>query len=264
MLHVILAACLLFVPAPASAPTADLKEIKAQFEALHQKDDRAGCVALWKANPSAVLPVIDQDLEGSLKLWERSKEKPDTAKIATMHTRALWGARAAAEATGHPILVEYASSFVGWNDAQKASFRGGQKAFGAAMKALQGKDAKAALESARECSSKALPLGDWWGAAMGWDAEGNAQRALGAGEAALAAFTQARIAYHDLGLAGDEYQALTAIVELCQELGRPARGCDAADQAIALAKSLGDKDGEAALAKKRADLEAKLGGAPAK
>lgn len=250
MLHAFLAALLFFTP---TAAVAGPKEVKAQFEALHAKGDAQGCVELWKANRAAVLAVIDQDLEGSLKLWEQSKEKPDAAKIAALHERALWGARAAGEAFGHPILVEYASSFVGWDDAQKASFRAGQKAFGAAMKALQSKDGAAALAAARECTSLALPLGDWWGAAMGFGAEGHARRMLGENEAALAAFTQARLVYHDLGLAGDEYQSLSAIVELCGDLGRHARGRDAADQAIVLARALGDQDGEAALVKRRAE-----------
>jgi hypothetical protein len=241
--------------APALRVASGIKEVKAEFEALHAKKDRAGCVALWKSNAGAVLPVIDADLEGSLKLAEG--KAPDAAKIATLHERALWGAAAAAEATGHPILVEYTASFVGWDDAQKQSFRAGQKAFGAAMKALQAGDGKAALEAGRECTSRALPLGDWWGAAMGLDAQGNAHKALGANEEALAAFTQARLVYHDLGLVGDEYQAARAIVDLCKTLGRNVRGRVTAEQALALAKALGD-------AKGAAEIEIALAGFAAK
>src|SRR5688500_2178938 len=81
--------------ARSAAPAQGVKEVKTQFEALHAKKDHAGCVALWKSNGGAVLPVIDADLEGSLKIAEG--KAPDAAKIAALHERALWGAAAAAE-----------------------------------------------------------------------------------------------------------------------------------------------------------------------
>ena len=252
---------LLLSPAPA-AP--GLKEVKAEFEALHAKQDRAGCVALWKAHPDAVLAVIDRDLEGSLKLFESPKSgAPDPAAIAALHARALWGAQAAVDATGHPILLEYASSFVGWDDEQKKTFRGGQKAFGTAMKALEKGDAKAALDAANDCVAKATSLGDWWGAAMGLDAQGRAHAALGAHAESLKSFGGARLVYHDLGLVGDEYGAAQGIVAACASLDRAVRGRAAASQAIELAKRLGDAKGAAELYEARAKFEEKLGDAAA-
>jgi len=232
-----------------------VEEVKAEFEALHAKGDRAACVELWRKHAGVVLPVIDADLEGSLRIAEG--KAPDAAEIAKLHERALWGARAAAEASGHPILLEYASSFVGWDAAQQQSFRAGQKAFGAARKALKAKDAAAALAAGRECTTRALPLGDWWGAAMGLDAQADAHQALGAHEDALAAFTQARLVYHDLGLVGDEYRTTRAIAELCARLGRAPRAREAAEQALALARQVGDAKGAAELEALRAGTAAK-------
>lgn len=230
------------------------KEVRAKFVEFAGKKDHDGLLALWRANPGAVLGTIDADLEGSLKVREKAKDKePDMAKIAEMHARALWGARIAFEASGDPMILDYASSFVGWNAAQRKQFREGQAASGRAGQALGKKDGAAALAAGTECLEKAMTLGDWWGSAMGLDGICAAQRVLGQNEKALEAAAQAAAIYHSLGLAGDELGASMAMAELCQTLDRPARAQVACDRALALAKAM--KNDEAvqqveALAKK--------------
>jgi hypothetical protein len=248
-------------PSPVSAPVVTsiaLEEpVRKQFVDLAGKKDHDGCLALWKAHPGDVLGTIDADLEGSLRVREKAGS-PDLAKIADMHARALWGAAIAYEASGHPMIQDYASSFVGWDEAQRKSFRGGQAAFGKAMDALKKNDAKAALAAGNDCLQRAAPLGDWWGTAMGYHAIAVSQQALGENEKALEAASQERTIYHDLGLAGDEYSATLLMVDLCESLDRPARGKIACERALEMAKRLGDADGEKQLATKRDAFDAKL------
>ena len=245
---------LLLTLAPAVTPMVDSKAVRKQFVELAGKQDHDACLALWRANPGAVLGTIDADLEGSLKVREKAGE-PDLQKINELLTRAMWGAQIAAEASGHPMILDYAASFVGWNDAERKRFRGGQAAFGRALKALDAKEADKALAAGEECLSLARPLGDWWGTAMGFDAIAAAQEALGQHEKALEAASVARTIYHDLGLEGDEYSALQSMTSMCQKLGRIARAKVSCDAAIALAKRLKDDDGQKRLEQKRVELD---------
>lgn len=251
-------AALLSCPSTATAaPIAIDKDVRAQFVELAAKKDHDACLALWRAHPGEVLGTIDADLEGSLKVREKSSD-PDMKKIGEMHARALWGAEISFEASGHPLILDYASAFVGWDDAQRKLFREGQGAFRRSMKALETKDAKAALTAGQECLDRAAPLGDWWGSAMGYDAIAAAQKALGANEKALESASFARTIYHDLGLEADEYSAANTMIEMCTALARPARGKVTCDRALALAKKLGDAEGEKRLTAQRATFEAAL------
>jgi hypothetical protein len=248
--------CLVLLQTPsAPAPVQNPKEARAQFVELAGKKDHDACLALWKAHPDAVLPTIDADLEGSLKAREKSGDaKPDA--VAAMHARAIWGAQIAFEATGDPLILDYASSFVGWGETERKSFRAGQAAFRSAMNALKEGDAKAALAAGQQCLDAASPLGDWWGTAMGYDAIAAAQKALGAYFPALEAAAHARAIYHGLGLEGDEYAAATEVCDLCVRTQRVARGKTACQVALALAKKLHDADGEKSLLAQQSALEA--------
>ena len=64
---------------------------------------------------------------------------------------------------------------------------------GRAGKALKEGKGEDALRAARECTARALPLGDWWGTAMGLSAEGRALAMLGKHEESLAQASQARL-----------------------------------------------------------------------
>ncbi len=242
-------------PAPAAQAPAPGQEVRKQFMDLATKKDHDACLALWKANPDAVLQTIDADLEGSLKARERSTD-PNMVAILDMHARALWGAQIAFEATGDPLILDYASAFVGWNDEQRKSFRAGQAAYRSATTALKQKDAKAALVAGQQCLDLASLLGDWWGTAMGYDAIAASQKSLGALDKALEAAAHARAIYHGLGLEGDEYSAATEIADLCVTLKRIARGKAACKIGLALAKKLGDADGEKSLLAQQQALDA--------
>lgn len=230
------------------------KEVRAQFVELAAKKDHDGCLALWTKNPEAVLSTIDADLEGSLKARERSSE-PNMNAILTMHQRALWGAQIAFEASGDPLILDYASAFVGWDEPQRKKFREGQAAFRAAMHSLETGDAKSAFASGKQCLECASPLGDWWGTAMGYDALAASHKALGEYDHALEAASRARAIYHGLGLTGDEYAAAATMADVCVHMKLAARGKAAFQLAIALAKKIGDADGEKNLTAQQTALE---------
>jgi len=226
-------------------------DVGAEYRRLAEAQDADGLTKLWKAHPGRILGTIDSDLEGSLAAWEASPDAPDTKKIKALHERALWGARIASEATGRPIFHDYASSFVGWTRTQKESFRAGQAAYGRAGKSLKSGEGDEALRAARECTTRALPLGDWWGTAMGLSAEGRALALLGKHEESLAQSSQARLIYGQLGLSSNEYRNLQSMVGALIELERWPRALVAIDSAIALSKTLADGDGEKRLAADR-------------
>ncbi len=231
------------LPTLAPRPVEDARKA---FVAAAAAQDEAACRGLWRAQRGAVLPVIDADLEGSLKVREDAGARALTAqeeqKIASMHARALWGARQA-DACGHAFVLDYAASFVAWDERQRADFRAGQKAYREARGALEKGDARAALESARRCRELAAPLGDWWGAQMGWEAEARARDVLGEKEAALAAWSRVRLVARALSLVGDEYEASAAVARLAADMKATERAKAALDAALALGRELGDEQG---------------------
>jgi len=208
-------------------PAAEAPDLTTLYQGFCADEDFDGLVALWQKNKTRVLGTIDRDLEGSLALWESvqggSTEEvplPDDAKAAidALHARALFGARAASAAFDRPIFLDYASSFVGWSTKQKRAFREGQAAFGRAVGGLRTDDHAAALEGGQQCFDLALPLGDWWGTAMGLGAKGRALLAMDRKEEALAALSQARLLNHELGLEQAEARNLTDMLDVLEDL----------------------------------------------
>ncbi|TAJ24056.1 MAG: hypothetical protein EPO68_02120 [Planctomycetota bacterium] len=215
-------------------------DLRKAFEELDAKKDEAGLREFWKQNADATLGLIDSYLEGSLREIEK---KGDASKIAAMQQLALRGAKAADAAHGRQIFADYASSFIGWDEAQRKSFRAGQKAFGKANAALKKGDAAAALASAEECVKLARPLGDWWGTAMGLTASAEAQEKLGKREEAVELHQQAWLIHRELGLRGDAYGNLAAMATLLADLGRNERARVSAERALEMARALGDAEG---------------------
>jgi tetratricopeptide (TPR) repeat protein len=248
-------------PAPAPQPTPqDRREaVTAKYHALFETQDAAGMRELWSENEGLVLQTIDADLEGSLSKWEGAKEAPPTAEIEALHARALFGARCASEALSRPIFLDYASSFVGWNDEQKLDFRAGQAVYGRAMQELRDDNAEVALEAARETVLRALPLGDWWGTAMGHGAEGMALQAMGELEDALSAYSRARLLNSDLGLQFSEYRNLQGMLSCLRSLERWQRALVVSESVVEYAKAFQDADGLRAGLTAQAELARKLG-----
>lgn len=261
MIAPLLVTALLFAPATAE-PTVALtrvEDVAASYAKACEARDAEALAKLWKNNPMSILPTFDADLEASLRTWEASPDSPDAAAIAKLHDRAQWAARIASEVTGRPIFADYAASFVGWNPEEKARFRGGQKAYGQAMRALQEGDAEKALEAARECTGLAMPLGDWWGSAMGLGAEGQALLALERHPEALLAASRARLLNQQLGLGGAELSCLGVMLKAAKKMERTDRALVCARDAEALAKKLGVEEAMDHFARARVELEELLG-----
>lgn len=248
-------------PAPAPQPALqDRREaVTAKYHALFEAQDAAGMRELWSENEGLALQTIDADLEGSLSKWEGAKDAPPTEEIEALHARALFGARCASEALSRPIFLDYASSFVGWNDEQKLDFRAGQSVYGRAMQELRDENHEVALEAARETVLRALPLGDWWGTAMGHGAEGMALQAMGELEDALCAYSRARLLNADLGLQFSEYRNLQGMLSCLRSLERWQRALVTSEAVVAYAKAFGDADGLRAGLTAQAEVAAKLG-----
>ncbi len=236
--------------------------LRARYEKAYEARDRAACLALWKEVGELVLPLIDADLEGSLKLIETSAT-PDLARVKAMRARALWGAELASEATGSPLFADYASAFVGWKAEEAQTFRAGQKAYHDAGQLLKKGDARAALDQAESCALRAESLGDWWGAAMGHEARGRALQALARVDEALDAWSKARWIQHGIGLLSDELDSVHHVAALCYAKNWNERALVAAKQGVRLARELGAKDALVALLEREAQVEERLGDADA-
>lgn len=249
--------------APIVAPLESVQdrraEVKLAYEERAGARDAEGLATLWKENHALILQTIDADLEGGLALWEQAPEGPDLEAIAALHERALFAAEVASTATGNPIFADYAASFVGWDDAQKLSFRTGQALYGQALEQVEAQQWDLAHAKARECRERALALGDWWGSAMGYSAEGSALRGGGHMDEALVAHGQARLLYHELGLLRNEYMEQRAMAGLLRALERPSRARVAAAQALSLARALNDAKAERELLQLRLWAEGELG-----
>jgi tetratricopeptide (TPR) repeat protein len=230
--------CVTFASTP---PAQEMAALQKTFEELDAKQDAAGLREFWRKHPGTALYVIDSYLEGSMKLLEK---KGEANKIAAMQQLGLRGAKSADEALGKRIFSDYAASFIGWDEAQRKRFRGGQKAYGESGKALKKGDGEAALKHGKECLELARPLGDWWGTGMGYTAVAEAQEKLGKLEEAVEAHAQAWLIHGQLGLSGDEYGNVAAMARLLAQLGRKERARVCVAAALELATTLGDTEGK--------------------
>lgn len=221
-------------------------DVGAAYRSAHAAGDRTALAEVWKAHPDRILGAFDADLEGGLAAWEKGEEGHG-AKTAELFARALWGAQVASEATGRRIFADYAGSFVSWDDEQRKSFRAGQRAFGASRKAQGSGDWEEALKQGKDCRVRAMALGDWWGAAMGYMGEGLSLHGLGRHAEAAAALGLARLINRDLGLVGSELAASVQLAKCLIEMGAGARATAAVDGALALARRLGKKQAVAEL-----------------
>jgi len=199
------------LPSPQDPPNRRA-EVRARYEALAGAQDPDGLAELWGKNRGLVLQTIDADLEGSLALWEAAPEAPPTEEIRALQERALFGARVASRHFREPIFLDYAASFVGWDEAQRAAFRAGQAVYSRAVQELEAGNHELALEAGRETVERAMALGDWWGTAMGHRAAGEAARHLGWFEDALRSFSLARQIDHALGLEHSEMRDLRGML----------------------------------------------------
>ncbi|MDG2148451.1 MAG: hypothetical protein P8N09_02890 [Planctomycetota bacterium] len=242
-----------------SSPLLQDVDVRAEFVRIHAAEGTEALRALWEAYPGRVLGSIDEDLEGSLAIWEAAKggelSVSDMAVIHEQQERALWGAAIASEVTGDAIFIDYTSSFVGWSDEEKRSFRAGQAFFAQARKDMAAGEWDAALEAGQQCTQLALQLGDWWGVAMGLSAEARASLGQGKAVAAIAPASRARLLYQQLGLTASELNAIQTMLTALEELGRQERALACADAAVALAVELGDSDAAAAFTARRDALK---------
>ncbi len=228
-------------------------DVGVAYRSAHAAGDRAAMAELWKEHPDRILGTFDADLEGGLAVWEQGEEGHG-AKTAELFARALWGAQVASEATGRRIFGDYAGSFVSWTDEQRRSFRAGQAAFGASRKAQGAGDWEEALEQGRDCRVRAMALGDWWGAAMGYMGEGVSLHKLGRHEEAAAALGLARLINQDLGLVGSELGAAVQLAKCLVEMDAGPRAAAAVDAALGLARRLGQEEAEDELKRMQAEL----------
>jgi len=200
----------------------DAPSVEDRYVALSAAGDRAGLVALWAEDPEAVVPTIDKDLEGSLALWEEGGEAK-RAEIDALMQRATVAASAALEATGRRRVLDYVTSFTGWDDDQKRTFRAGQQACRTGSGAMREGNVSTALARAEECRALAEPLGDWWGTAMGLRLEGAALGAAGERERAATALSRSRLIFRELGLTSSALRIEADLAEILLELGHTTR-----------------------------------------
>lgn len=244
---------------PVSTPQNRREEVAQKYHALAAARDLEALGKLWEENVGLVLQTIDADLEGSLALWEKDPEAAPAEEIHKLQQRALFGARAASVALDEPIFLDYASSFVGWDEPQKRAFRAGQQVYARAAKELKEENHETAFEAAKETVERATALGDWWGAAMGYGAQGDAARHLGWFEDALAAYGLARQVNHALGLQYAEYRNLQGMLPAARAAERFQRALAIAGDLASYAEAFDDKVVLKSTLETKAKLEDKLG-----
>lgn len=128
-----------------------------------------------------------------------------------------------------------------------------------ALGAIEKGENRVGLEASLESTTRSLALGDWRGAATGYQTAAIAHQALTSFDDALIAWNQARLVYRGLGARDEELACQRAVVDMCQATDRLERGREAADQAVSLAQLLGNRKARAELLERRAAFEEKLG-----
>ena len=232
--------------------------IRERFQALHAKSDAPGCAALWKEKPALALATIEKDLDEALALRAGGKTE-DSKAAAALEARALWGARVAREALDAPMIGEIAASRAGWTERDRGFFADAKKVHAKALEWFDKGESKFALEAAQEAVNRYLALGDGHGAARAYETCAIAHQGTSNFEDALVAWSQARAIDRALRLDDRELACLRGALDMCGAADRHQRGRELADEAVALARRLGDRKSEADFLDRRARFEEKLG-----
>jgi hypothetical protein len=232
--------------------------IRERFLALHAKNDVPGCAALWKERPALALATIEKDLDDALAL--RTGGKPEDAKpAAALEARAVWGARIARDALDAPMIGELAASRSGWTERDRGHASDAKRVHEKAFEWLGKGESRFGLEAAQEAVNRYLALGEWHGAARAYETCAIAHQGTSNSEDALVAWSQARALDRALRLEDRELACLRGALDMCGAADRHARGRELAEEAVALARKVGDRKAEADFLDRRARFEEKLG-----
>lgn len=236
--------------------------IRERFLTLYKKSDVPGCAALWKEKPALALATIEKDLDEALALRAGVQEggkEADPKAAAELEARARWGAGIARESLDAPMIAELAASRAGWSERDRGHFADAKRVQAKALEWLDKGESRFGLEAAQEAVNRYLALGDWHGAARAYETCAVAHQGTSNFEDALVAWSQARTLDRGLRLEDRELACLRGALDMCGAAERHVRGRALADEALALAKKLGDKKAQADFLDRRARFEEKLG-----
>jgi hypothetical protein len=247
---------LLLLPLLASFPSA--ADLQARLLEIHAQGDRDACATLFRERPGEVLPALEAELEAALALREGGRAE-DVPEARAREERAVWAAGIAGTALDAPLVADLVVARAGWTEGERRLFREERMIHAKAVGWIEKGENRFGLEAAQEVTIRALALGDWRGAAMGYEAAAIAHQALSSFDDALVAWSRARVAYRELALAAEELACQRAVVDMCTATERWLRGREAADQGASIAVRLGSRKAQAELLGRRAACEAKLG-----
>jgi hypothetical protein len=233
-------------------------DLSGKIRAFHQKGDRDGCASLLLEHRLEALPTIEGWLDRAFALRESGRAE-DAEPARAEEQLALWTARIARDALGAPLLADMAAARVGWSPSDRRLHREARAVHAKALGAIEKEESRLGLEAGLESTTRSLALGDWRGAAAGYQTAAIAHQALSSFDDALIAWSQARLVYHGLGARDEELACQRAVVDMCFATDRHERGREAADQAVSLAASLGNKKAGVEFLERRAGFEEKLG-----
>lgn len=239
-------------------PSAAQGDFSSTVRAFHQKGDRDGCATLFRAHPLEALPTIESWLDRALSLRESGRAE-DVEPARAEEQLAVWSARIARDALGAPLLADLAAARSGWRESDRRLHREARAVHAKALGAIEKGENRVGLEAGLESTTRSLALGDWRGAAMGYQTAAIAHQALSSFDDALIAWNQARLVYRELGARDEELACQRAVVDMCFATERLERGREVADQAASLAQLLGNKKAQSELLERRAGFEEKLG-----
>lgn len=190
--------------------------------------DKAMIIQTFRRYPAAVLPFIDDDLEGGLAVLEEAAKDPTLHArplVAAKHRwdRAIKFAELANQAFGEIIFEEYAGAFASWTPTEQKRFRAGQASFRQGRE-LAKSDAEAALPHLRRSLVIADGLGDHWGVAMSQLAIAEACEKLGRTKEGHDAAVKAIELFGRLQLKPSYVKALTTCARLRQQMEVPDMG----------------------------------------
>jgi len=220
--------------------------------------DEAMIVQSFRRHPNAVLPFIDEYLEGGLATIEKGTAPPTGPPSLVSFRTGVKFAELADRAFSEAIFTEYAANFASWNPAEQASFREGQKLFGEGRK-LRKEKPEDALASFRGSFAKAEPLGDFWGMAMAQRAMAETSRALGRMEPAQEAASKASELYGRLQMVKDQVSSLILVGDLRNELNLQDRGVGHYRMALQAMGRSTDQSGRKEVVDKMAAVLEKMG-----
>lgn len=218
------------------------------YESLWATGDELRLGQAFRRDGWRILPYIDSHCEGWLALVEQGADQKEQGRraMAELQAKGRKLAAIADQVLGDTRFTTYVHAFYGWDKAQQAAFREGQRLFAEGARLASEAETReqfdAALTPLRQSLEHSRPLSDTWGQSMALALIGRIEHETGRRPEARTSLEQARRLGREIRDLDSVFDSLGRLYEVALLLKDKPAAQAALQEQYLIAMDLGDED----------------------